>query len=141
MALKFGINTAIVAANSVVLLVDAGVDPGKLVIFDGTEPVAPGDAITDQVELASFTLPRPAFTAAVDMLDGAECQANPIDSVLAAASGTAAFFRVLDGDGVVVLQGSVTDNTGDGDVKISSTSVLSGVEVSVLSLDYTQPKA
>jgi hypothetical protein len=76
----------------------------------------------------------------VSTTDGAFAEGSPIDSVLADNAGTASFFRLLDGDGVTIIQGSVTDGTGDGDIKVSATSILENVEVSVISLGYLQPK-
>lgn len=141
MALKLGVDAAIAAADAVVDLIDTGTPASKLVIYDGTEPATPATAIGAQVTLVSFDLPDPAFGAAADSVNGGQATANPVTPVNAVASGTAAWFRVIDGNGRVILQGNVTDTTGAGDLKVSSTSIVSGIEVSVISLTYAQPKA
>lgn len=140
MALKLGIATAIAAADAAVDLIDIGAAASRLIIYDGTEPAAPATAITTQVALVTFNLPDPAFGVAVDTTQGGTATANAVSPVAAAASGTATWFRILDGNNVVILQGDVTDTAGSGNLKVSSTSIVSGIEVSVISLTYTQPK-
>ena len=141
MALKLGVDAAIAAANAVVDLIDAGTPDSQLVIYDGAEPADPSVALGAQVALVTFLLVEPCFGDAVDTLGGGMATANLPPAVAAAASGTAAWFRLIDGNGRVILQGSVTDTGGNGDLKVSSTSIVSGIEVSVISLTYTQPKA
>lgn len=140
MALKLAFNAAKASADAVVSLIDADdMNGGQLIIYDGTEPATPETVLDIQMALAIFALPKPAFVPSIKNGSDAFAEANPVDSVLAIESGTASWFRLVDGDGVAVLQGSVTDTTGTGDVKVSSTSILTGVEVSVLALTYTQP--
>ncbi|MDW9491679.1 hypothetical protein [Sinorhizobium meliloti] len=141
MALKLGVAAAIAAADAVVDRIDLGASASTIVIYDGTEPATPATAIGAQVALVTFNLPDPAFGAAVDTVGGGQATANPVTSVAAAASGTASWFRIINGDGTVELQGSVTDTGGNGDLKVSSTSIVAGIEVSVISLTYTQPKS
>lgn len=141
MVLKLSVATAIASANAAVDLIDIGTPDSKLVIYDGTEPATPATAVTTQVALVTFLLPDPAFGDAVDTTGGGTATANAVSPVTAVASGTASWFRILDGDGLPTLQGQVTDTTGTGDLKVSSTSIVSGIEVSVISLTYTQPKS
>jgi len=140
MALKLGVDAAIAASNAVVDLIDTGAPASTLIVYDGTEPADPSVAVGAQVALVTFELPDPAFGAAVDSVGGGIATANAVTAVAADASGTAAWFRIIDGDARVILQGSVTDTGGAGDLKVSSTSIVSGIEVSVISLTYTQPK-
>lgn len=141
MALKLGVATAIAAANAAVDLVDGGTPASTLVIYDGTEPADPSVAITTEVALVTFELPDPAFGDAADTAGGGQATANAVTSVVADADGTATWFRIIDGDDNVIMQGAVTDTSGSGDLKVSSTSIVTGIEVSVISLTYTQPKA
>lgn len=141
MALKLGVETALASANAVATVIDGGTAASTLVVYDGTEPADPSVAIDTQVALVTFELADPAFAVAVDDPIGGLIVANPVTPVEAAAAGTATWFRIFDGDGVALLQGSVSEAAGTGDVKISSTSIVSGVEVSVLYLNYYQPKA
>ena len=57
------------------------------------------------------------------------------------ATGTAAFFRIIDGDGSTRIQGSVTDTGGNGDLKLSSTAIIMDIDVTVVSLTITMPEA
>jgi hypothetical protein len=142
MALKLGVDAAIAAADAVVDLIDTGTPASTLVIYDGSEPADPSVAVGAQVALVTFDLNDPAFGAAVDTVGGGQATADVTGlAVQADASGTAAWFRIIDGNGRVILQGNVTDTTGGGDLKVSSTSIVAGIEVSVISLTYTQPKA
>lgn len=140
MALKLAAVAAIAAANAVVDLIDAGA-AGNLIIYSGAEPATPETAIGAQVPLVNFELPDPAFGAASDTVNGGAATLNAVTPVDAIATGTATFFRILDGNDVVLLQGTVTDTAGNGDLKVSSTSIVDGIEVTIVSLVYAQPKA
>lgn len=140
MSLKLGAIAAIAAADAVVDLIDQGAAPATLIVYDGAEPADASVAVSTQIALVEFDLPDPLFGNAADTGIGGQAVANPVDPVTAGNSGTASWFRITNGNGVVILQGSVTDTIGNGDCKISSTSIVSGIEVSVISLSYTQPK-
>lgn len=140
MTLKLAAAVAMAAADAAVATIDAGTPASTLVIYNNAEPAAITTAITDQTALVTFELPDPAFGASVDGAGGATATANAIASVTASASGTASWFRIIDGNGVAKMQGSVTDTTGNGDLKVSSTAIVSGIEVSVISLTATMPK-
>jgi hypothetical protein len=141
MALKLGVAAAIAAADAVADLVDVGTPASKLIVYDGTEPATPATAVGSQVALVTFDLLDPCFAGAVDTVGGGQAVANIPPAVNAAASGTASWFRINDGNGLCILQGNVTDTAGNGDLKVSSTSIVSGIEVSIISLTYTQPKS
>lgn len=130
------------ACDSINGLIDVGSGgAAKLTIYDGARPANVDDAITGQTTLVDFDLPSPAFAAATDTAGGGHATANEIDTVQADATGTATFFRAFDKDGNAVFDGSITDTTGSGDLKLSSTAVISGIDVSVVSLTTTMPKA
>lgn len=137
MALKFAAATAIAACAAQVDLTDGG----KLQIYDGVRPANPDTAVTTQNVLVEFDLPTPAFGTPVDGASGATATANAITPVTAAATGTASWFRILDSADLPVWDGDVSDPAGAGDAKISSTSVVSGIDVSVVSMTFLQPKA
>lgn len=140
MALKLAAAAAIAAADAVVDLIDLGA-AGQLIIYSGSEPATPETAIGAQTPLVTFDLPDPAFGAATDTVNGGAATMNAVTPVDAAATGTATFFRILDGNGDALIQGSVTDTSGNGDLKVSSTSIVSGIEVTIVSLVYAHPKA
>lgn len=140
MALSLSNATAQVACNAVADAVDAGAGTSLLRIYSGSVPASADTALGAQVVLVEFELPEPSFGNAVDANPGATATNEPVDSVQADATGTATFFRILNGDGNVVFQGSVSDTGGAGDLKLSSTSIISGIDVTVVSLTLTMPE-
>lgn len=140
MVLKLANAVAIAAANAIAAQVDLGAAVSKLVIYGGAAPAEPGTAIGAQPVLVEFELPDPAFAAATDTNPNAAATLNPVDPVQADATGTATFFRLINGNGLVVAQGTVTDTAGNGDLKISSTSVIAGIDVTVVSGTIVMPE-
>lgn len=115
---------------------------GVLVVYSGTRPATADTALSGNTALISFTLPNPSFGAPSPVSSGAQATANAITAVAAGATGTAQFFRIYDGTGAtgtVILDGSVTDTTGNGDLKLSTVNVVSGINVSVVSLNALMP--
>lgn len=117
-----------------------GFDGGQLIIYDGARPASADVAIGAQVPLVTFNLPTPAFGDAAATTPGATATANDIPAVQASATSTATFFRMKSADGTRIIDGTVTDVNGTGDLKLSSTSVISGIDVTVVSLTVTFPK-
>lgn len=140
MTLKIAAAVAQAAANAATASLDAGTPASTLVIYNNAEPAAITTGLTDQSALATFDLPDPAFGAAADGSGVVTATANTIAAVTAAASGTATWFRIFDGNGVAKMQGAVSDTGGSGELKISSTAIVAGIEVSVTSLVVTMPK-
>ena len=140
MAIKLGVDTAIAAADAAMGLVNV-VGAGTLVVYSGTEPADPAEAITDQVALVVFTLPIPVFLPAVDAVSGGRAVMDAVTPVSALEDGDAAWFRLIDGNDRVILQGSVSAPLGGGDLTISSVSLVQNIEVSVVSFAYVQPKS
>jgi len=130
---------AIAAVNAMTALVNAN-GPGKLQIFGGAMPANADAALSGQPLLAEFPLAADAFQDASDTINGAVTQANPVTAQDAAATGNATWGRVVDGDDNTVFLGDVSTPAGNGAIKISSVALTLGVEVSVISLTYTQPK-
>lgn len=63
--------------------------------------------------------------------------AAAISDGTAIADGTAAYCRVINRDEAVVFVGTVTDNNGNGDAKINTTSIITDDVVSCASFTYT----
>jgi len=139
MAIKIHNNVAIAQCNAFVDAIDAGAGIAKLNVYGGTQPANPGTAAGSS-PLVSFDLPNPAFGAASVVGDGAVAEAEAITEVNAAATGTATWARILDRDGNAVADCTVTNTSGSGDVKLSNTDVVAGVESSVISWTFKQPK-
>lgn len=101
----------------------------KLRIYTGPRP-ATGAAITTQTLLAEFTCGTPFAPAAANAVLSPTLPA----AVNAAAAGTAAWFRLVKADGLTHCDdGDVTDNAGVGDLKLNTTTITAGLQVSVTS--------
>ena len=126
------------AADAVVDRVDVG-GQGYLRIYDGSQPATGDTAVGAQVLLAELRFAATAFGAASN---GVATAAAITADASANATGTAAWFRILDGGGI-----DVTDNVLDGtvgtsgaDLNLNTTSIVAGAEVSVSAFTYTQSK-
>ncbi|ERP95704.1 hypothetical protein Q669_29490 [Labrenzia sp. C1B10] len=139
MALSITKAMAIAACDFLNAYLDAGAANGTLTVFNGTRPADLETAISGQTPLVTFDFADPAFQAAVDASGGGHATANAITSVTAANTGEATFFRAFDSDGNPVMDGSVSNTGGSGDLKLSSTSIVSGIDVTVVSLTITMP--
>ena len=101
--------------------------PGKLRIYDGTRP-ATGASVTTQVLLAEVTFSDPMELS----ITGGILTANDITGDTAADdSGTATWFRVLDGDNNFVLDGNV--GISGSDLNLNTTSLIATVPVEITS--------
>ena len=141
MAMKISKALARALADAMNAQVSAGAGTPSLVIYDGAEPADADTAITTQNELVEFVLPDPVFGAAADVAGGALVTANAVTEVDAAADGTATWFRIYDGDGNATHQGNVTDTAGNGNLKVSSTEVVAGIAVEIVSMTFRQRTA
>lgn len=132
-------NTAAIAAcDAIVDLLDLG-GAGTLQIYDGSQPTNPDVAISDQNLLAELSLTSPAFGDAVDDTPGGKATANAVTGDSDAnATGTASWFRALNGGGTGVIDGSV--GTSDADLILDSVSITSGQTVNVSSWTVTMPE-
>lgn len=140
MAISISNEGAMAMLAAFTAVIDQGTTP-TLVIYSGTVPANVSVALGAQVPLVTFDLPDPSFGAPTDLNPGALATANAIDSVVADATGTATFFRIFGGDADATMQGSVSDTGGAGDLKLSSTAIISGIDVTVVSLTITQPES
>lgn len=114
--------------------VDGGSGAGKLRIYDGSRP-ATGGTVTNL--LVEFALPSPFE----DSISGGVLTADAISSATASGTGTATWFRIIDGDGTFVLDGDA-GGTGSGkELELSSTSISSGQTVTIDSLTITAGNA
>lgn len=123
------------AADAVVDLCDAGAGAATLRIYDGTAPATADTALSGNTLLAQLTMSDPAFGAASN---GVATASAITQDASADATGTASFFRILDSNAVVILQGTV--GTSGFDLNLNTVSIVAGATVSVTSLTYTQPK-
>ena len=121
-----------------------------LKIYDGTVPAtsnanltAAGGPGVANVMLVSFDMhDHPSFTVATNVLT-----AETIVDAVAAATGTATFFRIYLHDGAEVLDVSSTGviwqgtvGTATSDLILNSTAIVTGATVSITALTYTLPE-
>lgn len=120
------------ACDAIVDRIDAGAAAGTLELRTGPQPSSANNAATGTL-LATFTLPDPCFGNAA----AGTATANAITSVLAAATGTAGWFRVKDSDGNSVVDGSVTATGGGGDLELNAVAVTATVAVTITAWTVT----
>jgi hypothetical protein len=133
MAISLAALTANAMANAITTYVGTS---GKLRIYGGSAPANADAALSSNPLLVDFTLDATAaFGAAAS---GTITLAGVPMSVAASTSGTATFFRILKSDGTtVVLQGTV--GTSGQQLNLNTTSIVSGVNVTVTSGTITMP--
>lgn len=113
---------------------EPGCDGGNLLIYSGTQPAAGGGALSGNTLLATFPMGSPAFGAA----SGGILTANSIGTSVAAATGTATWFRLMDSTSTTTyLDGSV--GTSGADLNLASTSITSGSVLAITSFTITEP--
>lgn len=110
-------------ADLVASLVDAGAGDSTLKIYTSAFGAL----------LATLTLPDPAFGAA----SSGTITANSISPANATGTGTAATFRIQDGDATTIISGTV--GTSGTDIIITNTSINTGDPITVTSLTYSAP--
>jgi hypothetical protein len=139
MVTRISAAAAIAMANAITALVDDG---SVLRIYSGAMPASVDTALSGQTLLAEFPLASPdAFQDAVDTVNGAVATGNAVAAQDALATGVAAWGTVVNSSDVRVWDGDASLPAGTGAIKISSLNLTAGVEISVISLSYTQPKA
>lgn len=124
------------AADGVVDQIDAGSGAGVLRIYTGSQPAGPGSSATGTM-LVELPLSDPAFGAASSGV--ASLDTSPAVSATAVADGTAGWFRLQDSTGAGVLDGSVTATGGGGDLTLATTTITTGLTVTVTSGTVTAP--
>ena len=132
--------SAIAACAAINAGIDAGTGPGLLRVYAGSRPADANTALTGQTLLIEFVMKDPAFGAPTQVGNTAVATAVAPDPVQAVATGTATFFQILDSGETVILDGLVTDTAGAGDLKLSNTAVVSGIDVTVVSLTAIMPE-
>lgn len=138
---SYWVNAAIRAAlDSLVDRMDLNTPPGKIRIYSGTVPADADAALSGNTLLAELALSNPAFGSAVDSSPGATATANAIANDAAAdATGTATFFRILDGSNNVVAQGSV--GTSGAEINFNTVSFVINAIISITSLTAFQAES
>lgn len=113
--------------------IDAGAAVSKIRFYSGTIPTDVETALSGNTLLVTADLNATAFGAAAS----ATITANAIAQTSVSLSGTVTFFRIEDGDGVAVVQGSA-GSVGGEDCTLDNAEVVSGGDFNVTSLTISQ---
>lgn len=133
MAVRLSVSLANDLANAVNTAVNAGSGAGTLKIYTGTQPATADDTATGTL-LATFTLSDPAFGSASS---GTITLAGTPKTVAAGNTGTAGWFRIETSTPTKVLDGAV--GTSGQQINLNTTSITSGVNVTITSGTITMP--
>lgn len=133
MTIRLATGSRNAATTAVVGRLDTG-GTGAIRIYTGAQP-ATGDTAVAGSLLVTIPLTSPAFGAAAS---GAAAAGDPA-AVASTGTGTAGWFRAVDGAGNGVFDGSVTATGAGGDLQLSSTSLAPGVSVDITAFTYTTP--
>lgn len=114
---------------------------GKIELYSGAQPADANTAITSQVLLATVTFGSTAFGTPVASGSAGSrtvtATANALTSGAAVATGTAAWFRAYESDGVtVVMDGTV--GTSGCDLNIATTAIVAAATVAINSFTLTE---
>lgn len=125
---------------------DAGcvlANAGKLRVYSGAQPTDANTAIAAQVLLGEFTMNATAFAASaasgVAPTRAAVATANAIANIVALATNTAAWFRLLKSDGTTVLFDGTVGVSGC-DLNLTDITLTTGETMSVSSFTVSNPE-
>jgi len=108
-------------------------DGGTIEIRSGTRPATANDAATGTL-LGTVALATPATTES----NGVATLADP-GAVAAVADGQATWFRALTSADATVMDGSLTETGGGGDLELATTSITSGLSIDITGGTVTMP--
>lgn len=135
MAVRLSTSARDAIGTAIKTLVDAGAGAGKIEIRTGTQPATPNTAATGTL-LATVVMDDPSFTGPTT---GVITAAGFPNTDPADADGVAGWFRIMDSNGLAVIDGSATGSAGGGDMLIDNPSLLAGQVFSINSLTVTVP--
>lgn len=108
---------------------DLGAGVSRLRVYDDPKPTTPGAAITTQILLAEIPLNKPSGTLnTTTSVLTLSSSATP----LASNSGAATWARQVNGNGDWSADYDVTNEAGDGAVKLEDTDILAGAVVALI---------
>lgn len=100
--------------------IDAGASNATIELYSGTKPAGPDTAITSQVKLAGLTCAStPGVVASGSLTFNAVTQDSAAD-----ASGSAAWARIKDGDGLPVIDVDASTTAGTAFLKLNTTNIV-----------------
>jgi hypothetical protein len=127
-----------IVGSAIVNAIDQGTaNPNAyLEIRTGSKPESPQVAATGTL-LATFDFSFPSFNSFANGVAFARPIVNS-DGVI--SSGIAGWFRIFNRDGVAVIDGSISEVGGDGDIQFDSINFILGGAATIPSLRGTVPQ-
>ena len=136
MSLSFSTTTGNLLLTQITNQIDAGSGPGTIMIYSGTIPASGDAALSSNTQLAHLVCSKPSSAAP----SAKTLTFNPITQDTSAdATGVASFFRILDSNANVIVQGAVTAVGGGGDLQMNTTSIVAGGPVQITACSFTLP--
>jgi hypothetical protein len=127
------VSTAVVTAIN--NAINGGAGDGTIKFYNAPMPATTATGITTQTLLGTCACADPAGVEA-----GGTLTFSAIDNDLSAdATGTAAWVRIADSTGTVVMDLDVTVTGGGGYVQMASTSITAGGPIAFSSFTITMP--
>ena len=109
---------------------DAGSGPAVIEFYTGAVPTTLGGTLTTQTKLGTLTCSDPSATQSAGVITfGTITQDDAAD-----AGGVAAWAYVKDSTGAIVCAMDVSDEAGDGLIKLNTTTVVEGGPIRLTSL-------
>ena len=124
------------AVQAVGGLADAGTTPGTIEVRTGAQPATP-ESTADGTLLATFVLNDPAFATAASGSVSIDVSIGVMATGV--ADGDAGWSRMLDSDGHVVMDATVSAIEGTADLILNTITVTTGLDLFLYSLDLTMP--
>lgn len=137
MAVRINTGVRNAAVDAVRTLPDAGSGAGKLRIYTGAQPATPATAATGTL-LVEITLNDPASDTAASA-GSAPFDVAPEPSGIAGNTGTAGWARLLDSNNLAIIDASVSESGGGGNLIIDDADIVAGASVSISALTISQP--
>lgn len=134
MALSFSASTANAMLAVITSKADLGASAAIIRIYSGTMPATADTALAGNTVLAELTCSDPSAAAPSSKT---LTFSSITQDTSANASGTATFFRLMDSDFNVVLQGNVTATAGGGALELNTVSIVAGGPVQITSATLT----
>lgn len=131
MAVRLPTATRNAVTNVVTAAIDGGSGAATIEVRTGSQPASANDAATGTL-LLTWTLADPSHGASSSGV--ATLDADPVISAVAAATGTAGWFRIKDSAGTTVLDGAVGT-----DLALDNTAIVAGQTVNLTAGTITTP--
>lgn len=134
MSNKLSTLTRNIVGDTIALAIDSGSvgENGFIEVRTGPKPANPQTGATGSI-LAIFDFPSPALP---DYVNGTSVTTLIPDATIL-AEGEPGWFRIYDRDGFAILDGDVSNEEGDGEMKFINTDWVAGGTASLSSLRLT----